>query len=142
MTDRPHGSAARAARRRIDWRKAAELVAESTPFDDIMSQVGCSRRQLSRRRNHEPLFKAWIEEFRQAAVERERSRIVDLGRAVQKAIEAEVKAGNVRVLLWLADRLKLITPPDERTPEQELREILGGLSSDELREFESLRDAT
>ena len=142
MTDRPNGSAARAARRRIDWHKAAELVAASTPVDDVASQVGCSRRQLSRRRHHDPLFKAWIEEFRQAALARERTRIVDLGRAVQKAIEAEVKAGNVRVLLWLADRLKLITPPDERTPEQELREILGGLSSDELREFESLRDAT
>ena len=51
---------------------------------------------------------------------------------MRDAIEAEVKRGNVRVLLWLADRLKLLTPPTERTPEQELREILGGLSQDEL----------
>lgn len=73
--------------------------------------------------------------------ERERDRLGDLGRAVQAKIEDEVKAGNVRVILWLADRLKLITPPSERTPEQELRAILGGLSPDELRQFESLRDA-
>ena len=59
---------------------------------------------------------------------------------MRDAIEAEVKRGNVRVLLWLADRLKLLTPPTERTPEQELREILGGLSQDELHEFEGLRD--
>jgi hypothetical protein len=44
------------------------------------------------------------------------------------------------VLLWLADRLKLITPPSEGTPDQELREILRGLTSEELREFESLQD--
>jgi hypothetical protein len=70
----------------------------------------------------------------------ERDRMADLRRAVHEAIEAEVRNGNVRVLLWLADRLKLITPPSERTPEQELREILGGLSQDELKEFEELCD--
>ena len=70
----------------------------------------------------------------------ERDRMEELRRAVHEAIEAEVRNGNVRVLLWLADRLKLITPPSERTPEQELRAILGGLSQDELQEFEGLRD--
>ena len=65
-----------------------------------------------------------------------RDRNAELRRAVREAIEAEVKSGNVRVILWLADRLKLITPPSERTPERELREILGGLSQDELHEFE------
>ena len=132
--------AARTGRRRIDWRKAAELVAEGTPPGAIIGQVGCSRRQLSRRLNHDTVFQGWVEELRQAAIERERSRISELGRAVQTAIEVEVKKGNVRVLLWLADRLKLITPPSEGTPDQELREILRGLSSDELREFESLQD--
>ena len=70
-----------------------------------------------------------------------RDRNAELRRAVREAIEAEVKSGNVRVILWLADWLKLITPPSERTPERELREILGGLSQDELHEFEGLRDA-
>ena len=142
MTVDLDGGAARPGRRRIDWRKAAELVAEGAPPGAVVSQVGCSRRQLSRRLNHDTLFQGWIDEFTQAALERERSRIGALGRAVQSAIEAEVKNGNVRVILWLADRLKLITPPSERTPEQELREILRGLSADELREFESLRDKT
>jgi hypothetical protein len=142
MTVDPDGGAARTERRRIDWRKAAELVAERAPTDTVVSQAGCSRRQLSRRCNHDQVFQGWIEDFTQAALERERTRIGDLGRAVQSAIEAEVKKGNVRVLLWLADRLKLITPPSEGTPDQELRAILGGLSSDELREFESLRDAS
>jgi hypothetical protein len=46
----------------------------------------------------------------------------------------------VRVILWLADRLKLVTPVDERTPEAELHELLGSLGPDELREFENLQD--
>jgi hypothetical protein len=140
MTVDLDGGAPRTGRRRIDWRKAAELVAEGAPPGAIIGQVGCSRRQLSRRLNHDTVFQGWVEELRQAAIERERSRISELGRAVQTAIEVEVKKGNVRVLLWLADRLKLITPPSEGTPDQELREILRGLSSDELREFESLQD--
>ena len=140
MTVDLDGGAARSGRRRIDWRKAAELVAAGTPPGAIVSELGCSRRQLSRRLNHDTVFQGWIDAFTQAALERERSRIGELGRAVQSAIEVEVKKGNVRVLLWLADRLKLITPPTEGTPEQELREILRGLSADELREFESLQD--
>jgi len=142
MTVDLDGGAAPTGRRRIDWRKAAELVAKGTPPAAVVSEVGCSRRQLSRRLNHDTLFQGWVDDLRQAAIERERNRIGELGRAVQSAIEVEVKKGNVRVILWLADRLKLITPPSEGTPEQELREILRGLSSDELREFESLRDKT
>jgi hypothetical protein len=81
-----------------------------------------------------------IEEFAQSARERERDRIAGLRAAVHAAIEAEVGKSNVRVILWLADRLKLITPPSDQTPEQELHAILSDLNPDELREFESLRD--
>ena len=55
-------------------------------------------------------------------------------------IAGEVGAGNVRVILWLADRLKLVSPPNPQTPEHELRQLVAALTSEELREFESLRD--
>jgi hypothetical protein len=45
-------------------------------------------------------------------------------------------------VLWLADRLNLVTPPTETTPGQELQNILNGLSPAELHEFESLGDPT
>ena len=47
---------------------------------------------------------------------------------------------QARVAMWLADRLKLVTPPNESTPDHELRQMLSALSPEELREFESLRD--
>ncbi len=142
MTDRPLAGAGRAGRRPIDWRRVAGLVARDLPLATVIQEGGCSARQLSRKRNHDAVFQRWVEELRQATVERERERdrIGDLRRVVQDAIEAEVRNGNVRVILWLADRLKLITPPSARTPEQELRDILGALSPAELQEFESLRD--
>jgi transposase-like protein len=140
MTDRPEAGARRAAPCRIDWRHAAELLAQGVALTSVAGRLGCSRSQLSRKRNHDRLFQSWIQEAKQAMGISARDRNTDLRRAVRRAIEAEVKGGNVRVILWLADRLKLITPPSERTPEQELREILGGLSQDELHEFEGLRD--
>jgi len=143
MTDRPHAAPRRAERRPIDWRLAAGLLARGRPVAAVVREAGCSARQLSRRRHQDPVFQRWVEEARQAQAqaERERGRIGDLRRVVQEAIEAEVRSGNVRVILWLADRLKLITPPSARTPEQELQDILGALSPAELNEFESLREA-
>ena len=140
MTDRPEAGARRTEPRRIDWCHAAALLAGGMRLSTVARQIGCSRSQLSRKRHHDAAFRRLIEDSRQTTPMRERERIENLRLAVRTAIEAEVKRGNVRVVLWLADRLKLITPPSERTPDQELREILSGLSPDELQEFESLRD--
>jgi hypothetical protein len=141
MTDRLEAGARRAEPRRIDWHQAAELLAGGMPMISVADRLGCSRSQLSRKRHHDPAFQRLIEDSKQTAAQRERDRIGELRLAVHAAIETEVGKGNVRVVLWLADRLKLITPPSERTPEQELREILSGLSPNELQEFESLNDA-
>ncbi|HEX5794543.1 MAG TPA: hypothetical protein VFY19_01790 [Geminicoccaceae bacterium] len=139
MTDRHEAGARHGAACRTDWHHAAELLAQGMALATAARRLGCSRSQLSRKRNHDRVFQCWIEEAKEGAAMRDRN--AELRRAVREAIEAEVKSGNVRVILWLADRLKLITPPSERTPERELREILGGLSQDELHEFEGLRDA-
>ncbi len=141
MTALPVAGARRAEPRAIDWRLAAELIARGVPLAAIARRVGCSRSRLSRRRNHDPSFRRSIEELKEAAAERDRNRIGNLRLALHTAIATAVGKGNVRVIIWLADRLKLITPPSERTPEQELQEILRGLSPEELQEFESLRDA-
>ncbi len=140
MTACPVAGARRADSRVIDWRQAAELLARGLPAAIVARRVGCSRSQLSRKRTQNPNFRRWIEEFGDPAGERQGNPIGDLRAVVHAAIETEVRKGNVRVILWLADRLKLITPPSDRTPDQELHAILGGLSADELCEFENLGD--
>jgi hypothetical protein len=132
---------ARAPRRAIDWHQAAELLARGATAAAVAEQVSCSRNHLSKKRKHDPVFQSWIARCRERLAEDTGDRLSDLRRTLHEAIETEVRAGNVRVILWLADRLKLVSPPNERTPEHALREILGGLSQDELSEFEGLRDA-
>ena len=134
------GSRRRADSRPIDWRLGARLLAQGTSVIDTAERLGCSRSALWRRRQRDPVFREWIEDFRAGHPEHAAERIAGLRRTLQEAIEKEVKGGNVRVILWLADRLKLVTPPGERTPAQELRDLVGGLNPEELREFEGLRD--
>ena len=128
----------RAAPCRPDWRLAAQLLANGEPLAVVARILKCSRSQLSHKRNHDPLFQDLIEEFRQMGPE---ERLARLRHAVHRAIDRAVADDNVRVVLWLADRLKLVTPPNERTPDHELQKLLNGLSDEELREFESLGDA-
>jgi hypothetical protein len=128
----------RAAPCRPDWRLAAQLLANDEPLAVVARTVGCSRSQLSHKRNHDPLFQDLIDEFRQMGPE---ERLARLRHAVHRAIDRAVAKNNVRVVLWLADRLKLVTPPSERTPDHELQKLLNGLSDEELREFERLGDA-
>jgi hypothetical protein len=120
-----------------DWRRAAQMLAHGNGVAEVAEKVGCSRSQLSRKRNHDPQFQSWIEEFRRIGPD---ERLARLRERVYCKIEEQVGASTVRVLLWLADRMNLVTPVGERTPAQELQQLVNGLSPEELREFESLRD--
>jgi hypothetical protein len=138
MTAAPEAGA-RPAPPRPDWRRAAALLACGERLAETARHVGCSRSQLARKRRLDPVFQGWIEEFKSSGMGPD-VRLALLREAVQNKIEAEVLGGNLRVVLWMADRLKLVSPTSERTPGQELKEILSGLSQEELNEFESLRD--
>lgn len=140
MTAAPEAGA-RPAPSQPDWRRAAELLARRQSLTSAARAAGCSRSRLSRKRDHDPMFQSWIEAFRAMEMS-PAERLTALRRAAHAAIEKEVGKGNVRVVLWLADRLNLVTPPSERTPGDELQEMLSGLSAAELDEFESLRDAS
>jgi hypothetical protein len=131
----------RTVRRVIDWHQAAELLAQGMSTADVATRVGCSRAALARRRKHDPVFQTWMARCGEAGGEPHNRGFAVLRPTLHEAIENEVRDGNIRVILWLADRLKLVTPPSARTPDLELRQILGGLTAEELREFEELRDA-
>jgi hypothetical protein len=100
----------RTVRRVIDWHRAAELLAQGITTAEVATRVGCSRGALARRRRHDPVFQTWMARCREDAAEPDSQRLADLRPTLQQAIEKEVLDGNVRVVLWLADRLKLITP--------------------------------
>lgn len=131
----------RPARRVVEWRLAAELLAQGMTMAEAAARIGCSYGALARRRRHDSSFQSWVARARERAADVEPQRFEDLRPAIHRVIVREVGLGNVRVTVWLADRLKLVTPPSRQTPERELRQLLTGLTTEELLEFESLRDA-
>jgi hypothetical protein len=130
----------RAARRAIDWPRAAELLGQGLTIAAVADRLGCSRTTLARRRRQNPAFRARPSRSPEAQPEAETAQLGGLGGNVHCAVADEVRVTNVRVMLWLADRLKLVSPPNQNTPEAELRALLSALSPEELKEFEALRD--
>lgn len=124
----------------IDWRMAAELLARGLTVAEAARQVGCSRSQLSRRRNHDEVFQSWIEacEINLPPV-RER-KLGSLRQRLHDAIDAEVEGGNVRVILWLADRLKLVNPTDKEKSTSALDDLLRTMTDQDIKEFERLKE--
>jgi hypothetical protein len=131
----------------IDWRRAAELLAQGCTVTAAARQVGASRSQLSRRRNHDPVFQGWVRDLeadRPGPLDppSESSRLQALRERLHDAIDNEVQGGNVRVILWLADRLKLVTPtPAAAKQEPGLDELLGALGNEDLEAFRQLNPA-
>lgn len=124
----------------VDWRMAAEMLARGLSVAETARQIGCSRSQLSRRRNHDEVFQSWIKacEINLPPV-RER-KISSLRQRLHDAIDAEVQGGNVRVILWLADRLKLVSPTDKEASTSALDDLLRSMTDQDLKEFERLKE--
>lgn len=124
----------------VDWKRAARLLAGGLSITATAERVGCSRSRLSRRKNGDETFKSWLECHRGGVEPEPQVGLADLRDAVHRAIEAEVQRGNVRVILWLADRMKLVSVVEQRAPADQLDRLLRDLSPSELVEFQSLQD--
>jgi transposase-like protein len=141
MTKEPEPRARRqTARRVIDWQRAAELLAGGMTIAAVAAQVGCSPTTLARKRRQEPLFRSGQDRCHQPRSEETDGQLGELCDSLQGTIATEVSHGNLRVIMWLADRLKMVTPLSQSTPEEELRAIVGSLTTEELRDFQALRD--
>ena len=138
-SDKEEPAAGRLTRTVVDWRAAAELLARGLSVAEAARQVGCSRSQLSRRRNHDEVFKSWVKTFETSLPPLSDRRGGSLRERLHHAIDVEVQSGNVRVILWLADRLKLITPADKKPSTSALDDLLRGMTEQDIKEFESLK---
>lgn len=123
----------------IDWRRGAELLAQGIKVSEAAREIGCSRSQLSRRRNRDERFQAWIKAFEEAPAPQGDGSMASLRQRLEDAIDAEVRNGNVRVILWLADRMKLVSPPEKNEEKSALEDLLQGMTEADIKEFESLK---
>src|SRR5262245_32837835 len=100
MSTEPEPRARRTARRVVDWHQAAELLAQGMTTAAVADRVGCSRAALARRRRDDAVFQSWLARCRATAEEPDERGLVGLSPTLHDAIEKEVRAGNVRVVLW------------------------------------------
>jgi hypothetical protein len=95
----------RGPRRRIDWGEVATLLADGVPTIEVAHFVGCSRQHVWRILRSSNALRLRLGEERARIAAECGSQIEGLRRTIADRIEREVNGGNIRVLLWAADRL-------------------------------------
>ncbi len=124
----------------IDWCRAAWLTAEGAPPREIMAAVGCSRSQLRRRQAACRLFRALVEQYgaeivRNGGEARMPPGPRSLEETVRAKLEEEMEAGNTRVALWLAERLRLFVPAAGEGTVDALERLLATMNDQEREAF-------
>ena len=104
------------------------------------ARVGCSCYALERKRRHDPTFQSWMARARESAA------AAGTGRSMICARQSTSDHARGRLRQRPRQPVAGRSPqagdaPANRTPEQELRQPFAGLTMEELREFETLRDA-
>ena len=113
--DPPNGPSTEAAdrrlrrgpRRRIDWGEAASLLADGVPTIEVARFVGCSRQHIWRILRSSNAMRVRLGEERARIAAECGAQVEALRRPIAMLLEREVLSGNVRVAMWLADRLGL-----------------------------------
>jgi hypothetical protein len=125
----------------IDWSKAAWLMASGARPGEIAKAVGCSRSQLLRRRQGCGLFRALVEQYALGLAEVDGiagetdDGHLHLAETVRAHLEREIIDGNLKVSMWLAERLRLFSPADKAGTDGTLRRLLESMTEAERAAF-------
>ncbi len=123
---------------RPDWDEAARLLAAGLTPAEVARFVGVKPSQIRARLQRVKAFRDTVEEYRAAGRTHPAAAYEHLSRLVYVQLEREVRAGNLRVLLWVADRLKLVRPLEADPARGELAGLLASLSPQEREELAGL----
>ncbi len=104
-------------RRPLNWKLAAEMLAAGCTTAQVAHQIGTTRQNVWRVMKDSDVFRKRLAATRKRAVVEAGSAIDGLRGEVAETIKNQVLEGNIRVTLWLADRLGLagITYPEVRS---------------------------
>jgi len=95
---------------RYDWDLAAAMLARGSGVGNAARVVGCHRTTVWRALRRSEAFRRRIAGLRAEYLAEAAAPLERLREEVVAGIRREVALGNVRVLLWLADRLGLAAP--------------------------------
>lgn len=115
----------------IDWAEAARLAAAGLTSREIVDRVGCSRTQLYRRRTGCGLFQALVAAYEAAGsgiVPEAEAEAASIETKVRQKVETEVADGNLKVALWLAERLRLFTPDAEESADDTIQRLMESMT--------------
>jgi hypothetical protein len=96
---------------RVDWDEVARQLAQGRTIAQVADSVGCSRRHIWRILRNSRRLDRLLADAQTEVGTGAHLQLAGLRPAVAERLGREVEAGNVRVLLWLADRLTLFERP-------------------------------
>ena len=110
--------------RRLDWAAIARALGEGAPEERVALDWRVQPRVIRRQVKRSARLRRLIGYFRAEAEATAAARVAALRGKVAEKLDAMLAAGNPRVTLWLADRLKLT--------DEEARVLLPGASEADL----------
>lgn len=91
----------------VDWGRIVELLAQGVSTLDVARRVGCSRQTVWNVLRRSRALEEALDDAETELGVNARLRLRGLRPLLADSLAAEVDKGNVRVILWLADRLHL-----------------------------------
>jgi hypothetical protein len=92
---------------RLDWRRAARLLAEGRRVEDVASAFGVQPDRLHRNLRRSYRFRSRIAAERKAVADETRLRFAALSYDLSVALTDALRKGDPKVLLWVANHLGL-----------------------------------
>lgn len=120
-------------RQPVPWQEIARLLAAGLNDAEVADILGCDLAALRRR------VKRWggsaelVARYRQECAESPEETYRRLVELVYAHLERQVRTGNLRVLLWVADRLRLVRPLAVPRETDELETKLAALAEEDDR---------
>ncbi|RME21082.1 MAG: hypothetical protein D6806_15310 [Deltaproteobacteria bacterium] len=118
-------------RRPVPWPEVARLLAAGLTEAEVAELVGCEVRTLRARITRWGGLEQVVARYREECAENPRETYRRLVELVYAHLERQVRSGNLRVLLWVADRLKLVRPVEADNEPDPLEERLAALAEDD-----------
>jgi hypothetical protein len=97
-------------RRPIDWKLAAEMLAAGAPTVAVAQHIGCSRQHVWKMMRNSDAFRARLHTTHERLVVESHADLDALRGDVVAILRQEIMSGNVRVAMWLAQRMGLVGP--------------------------------
>ena len=92
----------------VDWELACCMLASGTSMPEVARELGCSRTTLWRALKDSPELRLRIREERTCLAYESEARLGGLRGRLVMAIEAGVRRGDTRLIIWLAERLRIL----------------------------------